>query len=106
VIPRTSTSTTTASSSTSTPPRAPPRHTAGTTRLGTVGFCFGAVTFLAAQPEARRSRLLRWSIVSQRFPQFPPLVDEVPKLRTPWLGLFGDRDQSIPLEDIEQLARR
>jgi carboxymethylenebutenolidase len=42
-------------------------------------------------------------IVTQRFPQFPPLVDEVSKLQTPWLGLFGDRDQSIPVEDVEQL---
>jgi carboxymethylenebutenolidase len=31
------------------------------------------------------------------------LVDEVADLQTPWLGLFGDRDQSIPVEDVERL---
>ena len=42
-------------------------------------------------------------IVTGRFPQFPPLVDEVPSLQTPWLGLFGDQDASIPVDDVEQL---
>jgi len=27
----------------------------------------------------------------------------VPGLRTPWLGLFGDADPSIPVEDVERL---
>jgi len=34
---------------------------------------------------------------------FPPLIDEVPSLRTPWLGLFGDQDASIPVDDVERL---
>ncbi len=42
-------------------------------------------------------------IVHARFPQFPALVDEVATLQTPWLGLFGDRDGSIPVDDVEQL---
>jgi len=42
-------------------------------------------------------------IVTQRFPQFPSLVDDASTLQTPWLGLFGDRDESIPVEDVEQL---
>jgi carboxymethylenebutenolidase len=42
-------------------------------------------------------------IVTPRFPQFPALVDEAATLKTPWLGLFGDEDGSIPVEDVETL---
>ena len=31
------------------------------------------------------------------------MIDEVEQIRTPWLGLFGDRDQSIPVGDVEAL---
>jgi carboxymethylenebutenolidase len=74
--------------------------------IGVVGFCFGGrVSFLVA---ARRHLgaavgFYGGGIVTARFPQFPPLVDEAATLKTPWLGFFGDRDQSIPVEDVEQL---
>src|SRR3954451_4596184 len=61
--------------------------------IGIVGFCFGGrATFLAA---VRRSLgaavgFYGGGIVTGRFPQFPPLVDEASSLQTPWLGLFGD----------------
>ena len=42
-------------------------------------------------------------IVTGRFPQFPTLIDEAKSLQTPWLGFFGDEDQSIPVDDVEQL---
>ena len=42
-------------------------------------------------------------IVRARFPQFPPLVAGAPMLRTPWLGLFGDQDASIPPDEVEEL---
>jgi len=83
-------------------------HAAGwdDSRIGIVGFCFGGrVTFLVAL----RRRLgagagfYGGGIVTARFPQFPPLVGEAAELQTPWLGLFGDRDQSIPVEDVERL---
>jgi carboxymethylenebutenolidase len=83
-------------------------HAAGwdDTQLGIVGFCFGGrVTFLAALRRRLGAAVGFYGggIVTARFPQFPPLVDEVADLQTPWLGLFGDRDQSIPVEDVEQL---
>ena len=34
---------------------------------------------------------------------FPSLVDEAATLATPWLGLFGDLDKGIPVDDVEQL---
>ncbi len=97
----------TASSWTSTPHVAH-LHGAGwdDTAVGTVGFCFGGrVTFLAALRRKLGAAVGFYGggIVTQRFPQFPPLVGEVSELQTPWLGLFGDRDPSIPVEDVEQL---
>jgi carboxymethylenebutenolidase len=75
-------------------------------RIGVVGFCMGGrISFLVA---ARRRLgaavgFYGGGIVTARFPQFPPLVDETPALQTPWLGLFGDADESIPVEDVERL---
>jgi carboxymethylenebutenolidase len=75
-------------------------------RTGIVGFCFGGrVTFLVALRRALGAAVGFYGggIVTARFPKFPPLVDEVAQLRTPWLGLFGDLDKSIPVDDVEQL---
>lgn len=73
---------------------------------GVVGFCMGGrVTFLVALERALGAAVGFYGggIVTTRFPQFPALVDRVGELQTPWLGLFGDLDGSIPVEDVEQL---
>ncbi len=83
-------------------------HAAGhaDSRIGAVGFCFGGrVSFLIA---ARRTLgacvgFYGGGIVTGRFPRFPALIGEVRSLQTPWLGLFGDQDGSIPVADVEQL---
>jgi carboxymethylenebutenolidase len=75
-------------------------------QTGIVGFCFGGrVTFLAAL-ERRLGAAVGFyggGIVTQRFPQFPSLIQRTDELQTPWLGLFGARDESIPLEDVDRL---
>jgi len=74
--------------------------------IGMVGFCFGGrVTFLAA---ARRTfgaavGFYGGGIVTPRFEQFPALVGESDALKAAWLGLFGDQDGSIPVDDVEAL---
>jgi carboxymethylenebutenolidase len=75
-------------------------------QIGAVGFCFGGrVSFLVALRYALGASVGFYGggIVTGRFPQFPALVDEVSSLQTPWLGLFGDQDGSIPVDDVEQL---
>jgi carboxymethylenebutenolidase len=75
-------------------------------RIGIVGFCFGGrVTFLVA---ARRSigaavGFYGGGIVSKGHLPFDPLIDEAITLQTPWLGLFGDADTGIPVDDVEAL---
>jgi carboxymethylenebutenolidase len=74
--------------------------------IGIVGFCFGGrVSFLVASDHALGAAVGFYGggLVTARFPQFPALVDRAAHLQTPWLGLFGDRDESIPVDDVEQL---
>jgi carboxymethylenebutenolidase len=78
----------------------------GDRQIGIVGFCFGGrVSFLVAAQRALGAAVGFYGggIVTARFPQFPALVDRAATLETPWLGLFGDRDESIPPADVEQL---
>jgi carboxymethylenebutenolidase len=75
-------------------------------QIAIVGFCFGGrVTFLVALRRAigAAAGFYGGGIVTGRFPQFPALIDEAASLRTPWLGLFGDEDGSIPVDDVEKL---
>jgi carboxymethylenebutenolidase len=77
-------------------------------QIGIVGFCMGGrVTFLVAVERALGASVGFYGggIVTGRFPQFPVLVDRAAELKTPWLGLFGDLDASIPVEDVEALKK-
>ena len=78
----------------------------GAARTGLVGFCFGGrVSFLVAVERTLGAAVGFYGggIVTSRFPQFPALAEKAGQLKTPWLGLFGDLDQSIPVDDVEKL---
>jgi carboxymethylenebutenolidase len=75
-------------------------------QIGIVGFCMGGrVSLLASlrRPLGAGVSFYGGGIVTGRFPQFPPLIDEVSTLSVPWLGLFGDLDGGIPIDDVEAL---
>jgi carboxymethylenebutenolidase len=75
-------------------------------QIGIVGFCFGGrVTFLTAARRKLGAAVTFYGggIVSAGALPFPSLFDEAKDLKTPWLGLFGDKDQGIPVEDVERL---
>lgn len=75
-------------------------------KIGITGFCFGGrVTFLTAVRRSLGAAVTFYGggIVKPGGLPFPGLVDEAASLRTPWLGLFGDLDKGIPVEDVEQL---
>ncbi|MCU1358335.1 MAG: carboxymethylenebutenolidase [Acidimicrobiales bacterium] len=74
-------------------------------RTGAVGFCMGgtvAFATAATRPLGAAVSFYGGGITTGRF-GYEPLVDLAPKLQAPWLGLFGDEDKGIPVEDVELL---
>ena len=73
---------------------------------GVIGFCMGGrASFLVA---ARRRLAAAVSfygggILRARSEKMPALIGGIPDLETPWLGLFGDLDETIPVDDVEKL---
>ena len=84
-------------------------HRAGFTddTIGIVGFCMGGrVTFLTATKRRLGAAVGFYGggIVKDGFGgAFPALIGGAADLHTPWLGLFGDLDKGIPVEDVELL---
>jgi carboxymethylenebutenolidase len=64
------------------------------------------VTFHAAALRALGAAVTFYGggVTTGRF-GLPALVEQAPSLQTPWLGLFGDLDQGIPVEEVEQLRQ-
>jgi len=76
-------------------------------RIGIVGFCFGGrVAFLtAARRRLGAAVTFYGGGIVKASPLAGPLIDEAGALQTPWLGLFGDLDHGISVDDVEQLRR-
>jgi carboxymethylenebutenolidase len=73
---------------------------------GVVGFCMGGTIAMAVAVERQVGAAVTFygsGILTGQF-GFPPMAESAPKLRAPWLGLFGDRDRGIPVDAVEQLA--
>lgn len=84
-------------------------HGAGFTdrQVGIVGFCMGGrVSFLVAGHLDLGAAVGFYGggIVTGRSEAMGSLLGLIPSMATPWLGLFGDDDQSIPVEDVVRLA--
>lgn len=75
--------------------------------VGVVGFCMGGtVAFYAATLGTVGAAVTFYGggLTVGRF-GFAPLVELATELTCPWLGLFGDLDQSIAPEQVEELRR-
>lgn len=73
--------------------------------IGLVGFCMGgSVTLYGATLRALGGAVTFYGggVAEGRF-GLPSLIDLAPSIETPWLGLYGDRDHSIPVADVERL---
>jgi len=73
--------------------------------IAAVGFCMGGtVAFFAATlgTVGAAASFYGGGVATGRF-GLPPLVELAGDLKSPWLGLYGDLDQSIPVEQVEAL---
>jgi carboxymethylenebutenolidase len=76
-------------------------------KVGIVGFCMGgSVTFFAACHYVLGAAVTFYGggISAGRF-GVDSHLDLSPGLQTPWLGLYGDLDKGIPIEDVEALRQ-
>lgn len=82
---------------------------ADATKLAVTGFCWGGrITWLYAAHQPALKAAVAWygKIVGQKdelHPRFP--ADVVSQLKAPVLGLYGAKDQGIPLETVQQQAQ-
>ncbi len=74
-------------------------------RLGMVGFCMGGSVALyaaATRPLGAAVTFYGGGLTQARF-GFPTGLELSEQIAVPWLGLYGDLDQSIPVADVETL---
>jgi carboxymethylenebutenolidase len=73
--------------------------------IGVVGFCMGGSVALVAASEYPFGAAVTFyggGISEGRF-GFRPLAVLAPELQSPWLGLYGDLDGSISVDEVERL---
>jgi carboxymethylenebutenolidase len=73
--------------------------------IAAVGFCMGGtVSFFAATlgTIGAAASFYGGGVATSRF-GLPPLIELAADLQSPWLGLYGDLDQSIPVDQVEAL---
>ncbi|WP_298619736.1 dienelactone hydrolase family protein [uncultured Zoogloea sp.] len=76
-------------------------------RLGITGFCWGGrITWLYAAHNPKLKAGVAWygrltGVASAMTPQHP--IDVVDKIRAPVLGLYGAKDQGIPVSDVDDM---
>jgi carboxymethylenebutenolidase len=76
-------------------------------KVGIVGFCMGgSVTFWSAAEYSLGAAVTFYGggISTGRF-GVDPHLELASKLKTPWLGLYGDLDRGIPVEEVEALRK-
>lgn len=80
-------------------------------RLGIIGFCFGGRTSFLVAARRRLAAAVGFygngiAGATVKHYSVKPLIDECASMQTPWLGVFGDADQLIPVEGVERLQQR
>ena len=78
----------------------------GDEHTGVIGFCMGGRASCLVAVRRKLAAAVSFyggGIVRTRSENMPALIGEVANLGTPWLGLFGDLDESIPTDDVETL---
>ena len=79
---------------------------ANTEKLAVIGFCFGGgiVWQYAARNRALKTGVAFYGQLSRGFaPDNKSALDLAPDLTVPVLGLYGGKDQGIPLDQVEKM---
>jgi carboxymethylenebutenolidase len=73
--------------------------------VGVVGFCMGGTLgfFVDARRDVGAVASFYGHLSSTPWAGVPSAFDTFRELRAPWLGLFGDLDAMIPIDDVEHL---
>jgi len=74
-------------------------------QVGIIGFCMGgSISFSSATRHQFGASVSFYGggISEGRF-GIPPLVELAPNLKCPWIGFFGDQDESIRVDHVEAL---
>jgi carboxymethylenebutenolidase len=75
-------------------------------KVAVVGFCMGGTVALYAGAMRGLGAAVSFyggGVTESRWEGVPALVELAPGLRTPWLGLYGDRDKGIPDDQVAAL---
>jgi carboxymethylenebutenolidase len=77
----------------------------GRDRVGVVGFCMGGTLawFIALERHPAAAVTFYGHLRSTAWPGVTAALDSAAELDVPWLGLFGDADAMIPIDDVEEL---
>lgn len=73
--------------------------------IGIVGYCMGGTVSFHAATMGHVGAAVSFyggGLTKSRF-GFPPLLGVAGDLKCAWLGLYGDLDESIPVEQVEEL---
>jgi crotonobetainyl-CoA:carnitine CoA-transferase CaiB-like acyl-CoA transferase/dienelactone hydrolase len=76
-------------------------------KVAIIGFCMGGTIAFHAGVEWELGAAITFyggGIAQGRF-GLPAMAEAAPALKTPWLGEFGDRDQSIPTAEVNDLRK-
>jgi len=76
-------------------------------RQGIIGFCMGGSVTLATAARLHLGAAVTFyggGLAEGRF-GLPSGLEAAAALRTPWLGLYGDLDEHIPIADVEQVRQ-
>lgn len=75
-------------------------------RLGVIGFDLGgtvALVVASSRTVGAAVSVAGGGILEPLSEGLPPLLDVAGELTCPWLGLYGDRDETISVEQVEKL---
>lgn len=75
-------------------------------RVGLIGFCMGGTIALWAAAHADVDAAVTFygsGIGTARWRGFEAGIDSARRVRVPWVGFYGDKDRSVPPEEVERL---